>query len=131
MSSPEAVLDASALLALVHNEPGAATVEGFLPRGGLVMSTVNFSEAVGKIAECGKDAEVFSRYFRALGISLIDLTEGIAFDAGQLKLRTRAFGLSLGDRVCLALARDMGLPALTTDSAWERVGDGYKVILIR
>jgi PIN domain nuclease of toxin-antitoxin system len=51
--------------------------------------------------------------------------------AGLMRRETRAVGLSLGDRACLALALRRGAVALTADRAWERAGSGAGVEVIR
>jgi len=47
------------------------------------------------------------------------------------KLGAVAIKDSLGDRVCLALARRRGLPVLTTDKPWADLDLGIEVRLIR
>jgi ribonuclease VapC len=54
-----------------------------------------------------------------------------AYQVGLLRPLTRHAGLSLGDRACLALAKQLGLPALTTDRIWEHVAIGVPVQVIR
>jgi PIN domain nuclease of toxin-antitoxin system len=131
VNDASAVLDASALLAVLHGERGADRVQQYLVRGGVVMSTVNYCEAVGKLAERGKDIEAFRRAFQELGIALIQLDEATAAEAGRLKMSARRLGLSIGDRVCLALGRRLGIETLTTDGLWSQVGAEYRVVLIR
>jgi hypothetical protein len=57
--------------------------------------------------------------------------EPLALLAASLVTSTKEFGLSLGDRACLALAMSRGLPVLTTESRWERVALPVDVRLIR
>jgi PIN domain nuclease of toxin-antitoxin system len=54
-----------------------------------------------------------------------------AYIAGLLRRSTRAFGLSFGDRACLALARSLGAPALTADRSWSRLDLGIAIEVIR
>ena len=52
---------------------------------------------------------------RAWGLDAAPVTEGQALDAARLRPLTKHLGLSLGDRLALALARDRGAPIMTTD----------------
>jgi len=122
------VLDASALLALLQDEPGGDRVLESLP-GGLI-SSVNLSEVVAKLAELGMP-ESDIRLALSLGLEVVPFDEALAFSAGALRPATRAAGLSLGDRACLALAQSRSLPALTTDRAWRDIDIDVEVEVIR
>lgn len=123
-----AVLDASALLALLQDEPGSDRVLESLP-GGLI-SSVNLSEVVAKLAELGiPEPEI--RLALSLGLDVVPFDEALAYSAGTMRPATRSAGLSLGDRACLALARSRSLPALTTDRAWRDIDVGVEVKVIR
>ncbi len=67
----------------------------------------------------------------ALELAIVDFNAELAYKVGVLRPLTRHIGLSLGDRVCLALAQHLGLPALTTDRAWEGLSLGITVQVIR
>ena len=62
-----------------------------------------------------------------------DLTPDLALDAGAMIAHTRPYGLSHGDRACLALARHLDVPAVTADRPWAGIADevGVRVELIR
>ncbi|TFU15780.1 type II toxin-antitoxin system VapC family toxin [Thermus tengchongensis] len=127
----KAVLDASALLALLLDEPGAARVEAVLAEGAAI-SAVNLAEVFSNQAERGHAPEaVRERLVREglLGqvLEVFPFTEEDALEAARL----RPLGLSLGDRACLALARRLGLPALTADATWEGLDVGVKVEVVR
>lgn len=124
----DAVLDASAVLALLQDEPGASAVVETLP--GALICSVNFSEVVAKLSEVGMP-EADIRTALELGFGVVPFDENLAFQAGALRPETRCAGLSLGDRACLALALDRGLPALTTDRSWTSVSTGVQVRCIR
>jgi ribonuclease VapC len=68
-----------------------------------------------------------------LPISVFDVTQELALQAGLLYSATKGFGLSLGDRLCLALALCEGREALTADRMWTDAGLllGVPVRLIR
>jgi PIN domain nuclease of toxin-antitoxin system len=117
-----AVLDASALLALLKGEPGAERVAEALERGAY-LSAVNLAEVLSKLADWGEDpAEAQARMAQVglLGaaVEVLPFTGEDALEVARLRALTRAHGLSFGDRACLALARRLGLPALTMDGAW-------------
>jgi ribonuclease VapC len=129
-----AVLDAPALLALLKGEPGAEQVAEALERGAY-LSAVNLAEVLSKLADWGEDpAEAQDRMERE---GLLGTTEVFAFtgedalEAAKLRALTRVQGLSFGDRACLALARRLGLPALTAERAWAELGLGIPVEIIR
>lgn len=124
------VLDASALLAYLRDEPGAELVEQALGEEAL-MSTVSLAEVLSKLADAGEDAT------RAMqGVELLPL-ESVPFDVDQavevarLRGPTIKAGLSLGDRACLALAVARGLRALTADRQWVGLLPEVEVVVIR
>ena len=124
-----AVLDASALLALLNGEPGAEEVAAVLHEAAI--STVNLSEVVAKLAEAGMPEPAIREAFQMLPLEVVPFDMEQAYEAGVLRPATRVAGLSLGDRSCLALAKRLGLPALTTDRTWEQLSVGAEVRAIR
>lgn len=122
------VLDASALLALLQNEPGSDRVMEQL--AGALISSVNLSEVVAKLAERGMPEGDINRSL-GLGLEVVPFDEELAWKAGLLRPQTRRSGLSLGDRACLALARSRSLPALTADHVWADLDVGVDVVVIR
>ena len=123
------VLDASALLALLANEPGADEVEELLD--GAAMSTVNLSEVLQKSEQHGIDTEGLEFDLEALGVEFhsFDLTQARA--TADVWARAPRAGLSLGDRACLALAHSLGGAAVTTDRRWSAAKHGTEVRVIR
>jgi ribonuclease VapC len=110
------ILDASAVLAFLLREPGQHRVMEVLltePR----MATVNFAEVVTKYVLRGAAAEG-ERLRDELPVVLVPVDADLALQAALMASVTRPFGLSLGDRICLALARRTGLSALTADRSW-------------
>ena len=124
----DVVLDASAVLALLQDEPGSDRVLESLP--GALICSVNLSEVVAKLTELGMP-EPDIRLALSLGLEVVAFDEALAYSAGALRPVTRSAGLSLGDRACLALARSRSLPALTTDRAWRDIGVDTVVEVIR
>ncbi|MBN1369816.1 MAG: type II toxin-antitoxin system VapC family toxin [Dehalococcoidaceae bacterium] len=123
------VVDASALLALLNGESGSGIVAEALP-GGLI-SSVNLSEVAAKLFELGMPEKVVHRLLQSLGLDVVSFDEDQAFRAGSLRALTRDAGISLGDRACLSLARDLGLAVITADKAWRGLLPDVTVKLIR
>lgn len=129
------VLDASALLAYLQDEPGSSVVQRALAAGAS-MSVINYAEVLSRLAEAGEDPTTVHRRFQDEGLigGLLELVATTEYDAvaiAQLRLATRAQGLSLGDRVCLATGLRLALPVLTADRSWAGVQAGLTVSLIR
>ena len=126
-----AVLDASALLALILGEPGGDKVRSVLTN--CAMTAVNLGEVVGHFARIGSPETDIRLMLDPLPFVRVALDEELAFIAGLMLPATRRAGLSFGDRACLALANKLGVRALTADHAWQRIGTavGVEVELIR
>jgi ribonuclease VapC len=125
----EVVLDASALIAVLREEPGAAAVEAVLD--GAAVSTVNLSEVQAKLVERGTPAEIAWSWLVDLDLDVVDFDALQAKVAGDLRALTRAHGLSLGDRACLALAEVRSLPVMTADRAWADLKIGIEIRAVR
>jgi PIN domain nuclease of toxin-antitoxin system len=125
----ETVLDATALLALLQEEPGAEMVAEAIPHASI--STVNLAEVVGKLADAGMPEEAVQGALAGLGIKVIPFDEDLAYRTGLLRPLTSAYGLSLGDRACLALGQRLSQPVLTADRVWASLKIGVKVRVIR
>lgn len=124
------LLDASAVLAFMSNEPGAARVRAVIQSGEASMSAVNASEVAAKLVSRGlpsADAEV---QCRSMGLDILDVDAGIAFAAAALIPITQPLGLSLGDRICLATAAQNAVIAVTADKSWKNI-PGIAVEVIR
>ena len=123
------VLDASALLALLNEEPGSEVVEASIP--GAVISAVNLSEVIAKLSESGLPEEAIHQVVEDVEMEVYAFDAVSAHQTGRLRLETRSSGISLGDRACLALGRQLGLPVLTADRPWRDLALGIEVRLIR
>ncbi|MDQ3397079.1 MAG: type II toxin-antitoxin system VapC family toxin [Deinococcota bacterium] len=123
------VLDASALIAFLRDEPGATVVAEFIH--GAAMSSVNWSEVIQKTLARGLTTESLREDLAALGLSIEPLSARDAEQAALLWSRTRAAGLSLGDRSCLALGLRLGIAVLTADRAWDNLTLPLNVRLVR
>jgi PIN domain nuclease of toxin-antitoxin system len=122
-------LDASALLALLLDEPGAEMVEAVADRAAI--STVNWSEVFRRSAEHDVDLAGLRGDVEALGLEIVPFTVADAESAAELHPMTRHLGLSLGDRACLALAARLELPTLTADRSWVGAELGVEIRPIR
>lgn len=126
------ILDASALIALLRDEPGAERVAQALDAANAteveaaVVSTVNLAEVHQQLGD-----ELPSLIGPAGVVRPVEFTAVDARSAASLAAETRSAGLSLADRACLATAVRLGCPALTADRAWATVDVGVEVRLIR
>jgi ribonuclease VapC len=119
------VLDSSAILAFLQDDPGAAPVESAL-ESGAVCGAANWSEVAQKVLAAGKDWDLV----RALVLSYPLVIEPVTGEDAERAAREwrRGAGLSLGDRLCLALADRLAAEVLTADAAW---GSDDRIIQIR
>lgn len=124
------VLDASAILALFHREPGSEVVEARLDHN-VGMSAVNLAEVISKQMEVGICADETISMLQLLGIRIYDYTSQTAFLTGKLRSLTKSKGLSLGDRACLALAQQINGTVLTADKVWGELDLEIDIVCIR
>jgi len=123
------VLDASAILALLYRETGDDVVAAAL--NGAAVSTVNVAEVLSKLADTGMPVAEMREAIDDLVLTIVPFDVDLSYAAGLLRPMTKAQGLSLGDRACLALARRLGVPALTADQAWKEVSVGVDIQVVR
>jgi PIN domain nuclease of toxin-antitoxin system len=124
-----AVLDSSAVLALLQNEAGAAVV-GQLVYGAL-LSAVNLTEVYSKLIGKGLSAPFTWQRISSLQCDVCPYTGEQARIAAELMPATRPFGLSLVDRACLALAIERKATVYTTDKVWKKLSLGIEIEVIR
>ena len=124
------VLDASAVLALVHNEPGADQVAEALP--GSTLGAVNLAEVVGKLIDVDITASRLRTMLTTAGVTIEPFLAGDAELAGAMRSLPGGRALSLGDRCCLALTVRSDPPeVLTGDRVWTELGLPIRVVLLR
>ena len=128
-AGPAHVFDSSALLAILFEEEGAAVAARALSGG--IVSAVNASEVVAKLVDLGAGEAEAAASFRAFGLLVRPFDETLAVAAAAMRAATRAHGLSLGDRACLAQAIRERAAVLTADRAWARLDLGVDVTVIR
>jgi PIN domain nuclease of toxin-antitoxin system len=124
------VLDASALLAVLNREPGA---EKLTPQllSAATSSTVNLAEVQSKLVSRGiKPNEAWEATISPIREAAA-FTDEQAKIAGSLIAQTSVFGLSLGDRACLALGIALKSPVYTADRSWRNLKLGVRIHLVR
>ena len=123
------VMDASAVIAVLREEPGAEQVIPHL--FGSLISTVNLAEVF-----CKSQSRGILPATDALTIQQMKL-EVVPFDAEQAQLLAnilpKTLGSSVGfaDRACMALAMQQQMPALTGDRDWLKHDAGVEIQLFR
>ncbi|MCM0590218.1 MAG: type II toxin-antitoxin system VapC family toxin [Gloeotrichia echinulata IR180] len=123
------VLDASALLVYLKDEPGCDIVEEVLAES--VISSVNWSEVIQKAIALGVVVDGMQDDLQSLGLVLEPFTPEDGEVAGRLWEQTRQYGLSLGDRACLSLGLRLGVTVFTSDRAWLNLDLGLDIRAVR
>lgn len=125
------VFDSSAVLAVIFDEPGAEQAMRWLEEGNALISSVNQAEVLAKLLDKGLSEADVDAICLQMPLQVVPFSAEQARIAGSLRHATRAFGLSLGDRCCLALAQDRGgAQIVTADQPWAELA-GLDVALIR
>jgi PIN domain nuclease of toxin-antitoxin system len=112
------VLDASAVLVYLQREIGYEKVRAALAQGAAV-STVNMAEVYAKVVDRDLPLTEIAALLEGLGVRVIPFTDQDARESAGIYSRAKRFGLSLGDRACLALGLRLGLPVFTADRTWK------------
>jgi PIN domain nuclease of toxin-antitoxin system len=123
----KAVVDASAVLAWLQDEPGSDAAEPYLMEG--IIGAANWSEVLQKSRQHGASSGFVARLLTSFGLAVAEVTAEDAERAADLW--QPASVLSLADRLCLALGQRHGVPVVTTDIAWASVNGVPEVVLIR
>lgn len=123
------ILDASALLAYLQQEQGCSQIEQVLATA--FISTVNWCEVVQKLRARAVDDRAVRENLAILGLGFVSFDLEHADKAGELWQITSPFGLSLGDRACLATGLIENMPVMTADQVWQKLSLPLDVRLIR
>ena len=126
-----ALLDASAVLAVIWREPGSEVARAAM-RDGAAISTVNLAEVAALLHHRGWSGSDVESTLAALRMDVLPFESDVALSSGAMRPATATAGLGLGDRACLATAAHYELPVLTTDRSWLRADlEGLEVRVIR
>ncbi len=129
-SSAEYVLDSSALIALLGLEAGHERVAGLLDRS--IISAVNLAETVNKLARETPSASVVQQLLAHMELTVVDWSEDMAYRSVEFTRFNKSHGLSLGDRACLTLAKQLKATAVTSDRAWRNAPTlGVHIMIFR
>lgn len=123
------VLDASALLAWLFDEPGAGIVAEVIETS--CISSVNLSEVATRVARNGLPPNEFAGDIEEMEFQVVPFLTEDALAAASLEPDTRRLGLSLGDRACLVLGLARNEPVYTADRVWAQLDIGAKIVSIR
>ena len=123
------VFDSSAILALLKMESGHEIVAKNLEQA--VVSSVNFCEVVTFLSKKTTKQDEMIKFLTETFDCIEDFNIEQAIIAGSFIKITKDYGLSLGDRACLALAKYKNIPVLTADKNWSKLNLGIKIKLIR
>ena len=125
-----AVLDSSAVLAVILEEPGAEIVRALMVSA-KVISAVNFEEVRTKLIDRGLRPHDALEAISKMRLQVEAFTDADAVRASDLRTVTREAGLSLGDRACLALGQRLNAVVVTADRVWKDLQLRVRVELIR
>lgn len=120
------IVDASVVLAWLQDEPGSDEAEPLLMEG--IIGAANWSEVLQKARQHGAEPGAVGRLLSSFGLRVADVTATDGERAAELW--SGASSLSLGDRLCMALAMRLDLAAATADAAWQSVNGGPALILL-
>jgi ribonuclease VapC len=109
------ILDASAILALMFEEQGHENVMPHIPGK---ISALNVAEVITVLCRNGASQIIAEQSFRLLKLEVIPFDFSVASLSGQLISATKKYGLSLGDRGCIATGMTLKLPVITMDRIW-------------
>ena len=125
----EYVLDSAAVMALLSLEPGYQRVAELVDKS--VISSVNLAEIFNKLVQKASVEEV-RELLRPLKLQVEDWSEDMAYRSAEFTRFNKSHGLSLGDRACLTLAKQLRATAVTSDRAWRRLPSlGVRIMIFR
>jgi len=125
----DVVLDASAILAFLNLEAGSDRVAAV--SGKKIVSTVNLSEVLGKLVDLGMPDKEIQQILGYLKCDIKAFEREDAIMTAKLHYLNRSLGLTFGDLACLALAKKLQLPVLTTDGTWSQLNFAIDIKVIR
>lgn len=123
------IVDASALLAAIHEEKGGDSVKKIIDV--CIISAINWSVVLQKLERAAIDSSQVETALKALGLEVTDFTDEDAHIAASLWGDSKALGLSLADRACVATAIRLNANVITADKIWRQLEIGIEIKLIR
>jgi len=127
--SKKVLLDTSAIIALLKKEPGYETLEEVIANSSI--SIINLSELVSVLTRSGIAENEIDEIIKDIIPEVTPFNEDIAINTGKLIKQTKDFGLSFGDRACIATGIYYNMPVYTTDKVWKDLRTLAKVIVVR
>jgi len=124
------VFDSSALIALFAKENGYQLIKTHMKDG--IISSVNIAEVYKYCIETQNLTEEEAKTLIQLSdIKIIDFCSQQALISAKIIHDTKLYGLSLGDRACIALAILKKCPILTCDKIWKKLDLNVEFIMAR
>ena len=123
------VIDSSVFLAAVNEEPGGDALTGYVADAVIPVTTV--TEVITRLTDAEMPFDEAEQLMSDFRLPTVDVTLALAKRAAELRPATRTHGLSMGDRICLALAESLGATAVTADRQWAKVKLGIPMELVR
>lgn len=126
-----AVLDASAIIALLKGDRGASKVAAVVADSAVCV--INHAEVISHFVHLGAPIDEIRIMLGALPYTIVSADEALTWEACALRAVTSSVELSPGDLFCFALAKRFAVPAYTADRAWKDVAAvaGVRVVAIR
>ncbi|WP_020559165.1 type II toxin-antitoxin system VapC family toxin [Thiofilum flexile] len=125
------VVDTSAILAYLFNETGAELIEQILEESSCLISSVNYTELASKLVDKGMPIADVIVTLESLELEFIAQDSQQALINAELRPLSKPYGLSLGDRACLALGILNSIPVITADRVWKEVSNEIEIQVIR
>jgi ribonuclease VapC len=123
------VLDASAVIAILHGEKGHETAQRYL--AGALISAVNYSEVLKKAVERGSSSSAARYHLENFSLTVIPFDETQAVRAAELWPAGKKLGLSFADRACLALGIERKAKVVTADKEWKKASLDVTLVVFR
>lgn len=123
------VIDSSVFLASINREAGGERLAEYLDAA--VIPVTTYTEVLTRLLDADMPMDEAEGIMASFGVPTIDVTLPLAKRAAEFRSVTRRHGLSMGDRICLAVAESLGATAVTADRQWGEVDLGIKVLLVR
>lgn len=119
VKAQQALLDTSAVIAILKKEPGYKILEDIIANSSI--SSVNLSEFISVLARASIPTNEIDKIIIDIIPEIIPFSEDIAIESGKLTNYTKKYGLSLGDRACIATGIYHNMIIYTADKIWSEL----------